>query len=156
KKVFKSGGDLHIPELKVKKPKPGTAKWISMHLYAIKDAKGEVDRVVTITEDITERKNAEKAIRESEERYRTLHENVPVGLFRSTPDPWGRHLSANPALARMFGYDSPEDMYDVRIADLYLNPKDRKKFLETVISKVKSLTMKSVSGEEMVLYSGVR
>ena len=135
KKVFKSGGDLHIPELKVNKPKPGTAEWISMHLYAIKDAKGEVDRVVTITEDITERKNAEKAIRESEERYRTLHENVPVGLFRSTPDPWGRHLSANPALARMFGYDSPEDMYDVRIADLYLNPKDRKKFLETVISK---------------------
>ncbi|UCE28269.1 MAG: PAS domain S-box protein [Candidatus Coatesbacteria bacterium] len=70
----------------------------------------------------------------SEEQYRTLQTNVPVGVFRTTAEPGGRLISLNPALARMFGYESPEDMHDIRVSDLYLNPKDREKFIETISS----------------------
>ena len=53
--------------------------------------------------DVTAQHHMERALRESEERYRTLYNNMPVGLFRTTPE--GRIISANPALAALFGYD---------------------------------------------------
>jgi two-component system, cell cycle sensor histidine kinase and response regulator CckA len=58
--------------------------------------------------DISQRKQAEEALRQSEERYRTLFENAPVGIYRTTPD--GRILAANPALVRILGYASFEDL----------------------------------------------
>ena len=64
--------------------------------------------VAIAVRDITERKRAEKALLESEQRYRTLFENAPVGIYRSTPD--GRVLAGNPALVRMFGYSSFEEL----------------------------------------------
>jgi len=70
----------------------------------------------------------------SEEQYRTLQTNVPVGVFRTSAEPGGRLISLNPALARMFGYETTEDMNDISVSDLYLNPKDRERFVETVLS----------------------
>ena len=57
--------------------------------------------------DITERKNAEEALRKSEEKYRNIFENAAEGIFQTTPETL---LSANPALARIFGFDSPEEL----------------------------------------------
>jgi PAS domain S-box-containing protein len=85
-----------------------------------------------IVRDITERKQAEEALRESEEKYHSLADNVPVGIFRSTADRGGRLLSVNPALARMFGYETPEDMAKTRVADFYAEPKARKGFIDTI------------------------
>ena len=58
--------------------------------------------------DITERKRAEEALRASEQRFRNLYENAPLGFYRTTPD--GRILLANPALASMLGFSSVEDL----------------------------------------------
>lgn len=58
--------------------------------------------------DISRTKQAEEALLRSEKRYRSLYQNVPVGLFRTTPD--GQILSANPALAKLLGYDREEDL----------------------------------------------
>jgi PAS domain S-box-containing protein len=58
--------------------------------------------------DVTERKRAEKALHESEERFRSLVENATVGIYRTTPD--GRILMANPALVKMMGYESFEKL----------------------------------------------
>ncbi|MBI5841868.1 MAG: PAS domain S-box protein [Chloroflexi bacterium] len=55
-----------------------------------------------------ERKQAEEALRRAEEKYRNIFENSLNGIFQSTPD--GRFILVNPALARMWGYDSPEDL----------------------------------------------
>ncbi|MBC8445950.1 MAG: PAS domain S-box protein, partial [Chloroflexi bacterium] len=55
-------------------------------------------------EDITERRRMEDALRESEERFRSIFENATIGLYRTTPD--GRILMANQALLRMLGYSS--------------------------------------------------
>ena len=66
------------------------------------------DYIVSVVRDITERKRAEDALRRAEENYRNIFENSLNGIFQSTPE--GRFVMVNPALARMWGYDSPEDL----------------------------------------------
>jgi PAS domain S-box-containing protein len=58
--------------------------------------------------EIAEHRRAEEALRESEERFRHIYENALIGLYRTTPD--GRILMANPALVRMLGYSSSEEL----------------------------------------------
>ena len=65
--------------------------------------------------DTTQRRQAEEALRESEERFRSIFENVPVGLYRSTPD--GRILSANPTMLRMLGYSSLDEFVQMNLED---------------------------------------
>lgn len=88
---------------------------------------------IEIVRDVTEHKRAEEALRESEERYRRIVENAPVGIFRSTPE--GRIVGANPALARMAGFESPAEMMESisSIGDqLYADPERRKEVLQAV------------------------
>ena len=49
-----------------------------------------------------------EALRRAEQKYRSIFENATEGIFQTTPD--GHYLSANPALARMYGYDSPDEL----------------------------------------------
>ncbi len=65
-------------------------------------------RAQTVLLEVTERRAAEQALRESEARYRSLFENAAGGVYRSTAD--GRFIAVNPALARMMGFDTPEEM----------------------------------------------
>jgi PAS domain S-box-containing protein len=76
-----------------------------------------------------QRSKSEKALQEAEEKYRTIFENAVDGIFQTTPD--GHYLSANPALARIYGYESSEEL----IANLtnieqqlYVNPNRRSEF----------------------------
>ena len=78
----------------------------------ILDGSGKPQYLLGISEDITERKQALEALRQAEKRYRSIFENTVEGLFQMTPD--GRFLSANPGLARIYGYNYPEEL----IADL--------------------------------------
>lgn len=97
------------------------------HIYIIAvpilDRERMVRGVVGIGMDITGIKQAEAALRESEERYRTLFDQVPVGLFRVTPE--GRILDANPALIRMLGYPDRNALIARDVADLYFHPSNR-------------------------------
>jgi PAS domain S-box-containing protein len=67
-----------------------------------------VGGIIVNARDITERKRAEAELRESEERFRGLFENVPLGIFRIAPD--GRLLLANPMLVQMLGYTSFDEL----------------------------------------------
>jgi len=77
-------------------------------------------------------RESERALRYSEERYRTLVENVNVGVYRSTGDFDGRYLQVNPAMAKIFGYESIDEFMRVSITDLYMEPESRKKFIEKI------------------------
>jgi PAS domain S-box-containing protein len=80
-------------------------------------------------QDITERKRAEEALRQAEEKYRGIFEGAVAGIFQS--DLSGRYLSANPAMARILGYDSPQELL-TSVTDIsgqiYVNPEDRQAF----------------------------
>jgi PAS domain S-box-containing protein len=79
---------------------------------------------------VTDRKEAERALRESEADYRSLFENSIMGIYRSTPD--GRFVTVNQAFTRIFGYASPEEILH-SVADIgnqmYANPEDRSRIL---------------------------
>lgn len=81
-------------------------------------------------------KQAEEALRESEERYRTLYENVPVGVYRTTPE--GKILSANPAAIKMWGYESEEDLLARNATDLYDEAEKRRVFLKHLVDNEKA------------------
>ncbi|MEG5032996.1 adenylate/guanylate cyclase domain-containing protein [Microcoleus sp. AT3-D2] len=63
---------------------------------------------VTFAMEARERQRAEEALRQAEEKYRSIFENAIVGIFQTTPD--GQYLSANPALLRIYGYSSREEL----------------------------------------------
>jgi len=69
---------------------------------------GKIVGLIGISRNISDRKRTEAALKESEERFRTLYENATIGLYRTTPD--GCILLANPALVRMLGFDSFEEL----------------------------------------------
>ncbi|MFW9994026.1 MAG: PAS domain S-box protein [Candidatus Odinarchaeota archaeon] len=85
----------------------GGVTWIAARSRPIRGTKGEITGFSGIARDITKQKQAETALLGSEARYRTLFENVPMGLYQTTPD--GKILAANPALVNMLGYDSFEE-----------------------------------------------
>src|SRR3984957_4712332 len=70
-----------------------------------------------------------EALRRAEQKYRSIFENATEGIFQTTSE--GKYLSANPALARMYGYDSPEellaDLTDIG-SQLYFDPDRRRLF----------------------------
>jgi len=100
----------------------------------IMERKGE--RVIlAVVRDISERKRSEKALRQSEVKYRTLTNNLNVGVYRNTAGPKGRFIEANPAIVKLFGYDSREAFFEASVSDLYQNPDDRKKFNKKILQK---------------------
>ena len=82
--------------------------WAQLHVTLIRDATGTPVYALGMIVDVTERRWAEEALRQAEEKYRRIFEDTIVGIFQVTRD--GRIVSANPALARMYGYDSPEQL----------------------------------------------
>jgi PAS domain S-box-containing protein len=88
----------------------------------------EKSAIQVVLRDVTERKKAEQAMRGSEAKYRSLVENVLDGVYQTTPD--GEILTANPALARMLGYDSETDLLLLNIEkELYVNSEERRQYL---------------------------
>jgi len=93
----------------------------------IRNASGSVEKLMGLTLDITERKQAEKALAWAESRYRLLFERNLAGVFQSTVE--GKILACNPAFVRLFGYASMEDLLSQNAADLYPTHGDRAHYL---------------------------
>jgi PAS domain S-box-containing protein len=82
-----------------------------------------------IVRDVSDRREAEKKLRISEEKYRSIFENAIEGIFQTTPE--GKVVTANTTFAKMYGYGSPHEMMssiDDMGKQLYVNPEDRERF----------------------------
>ena len=104
-KVFQAGVPLEFEEVALYDDGPHTSIVSKFPLYG---GDGKPYALCGITTDITQRKAMEKALQQAEEKYRDIFDNAVEGIFQSTPS--GRYLSVNPALARMYGYESPEEL----------------------------------------------
>jgi PAS domain S-box-containing protein len=107
KEVFEKEKDVSVHE-QVGRDKDGNTIWSQIIATPLKDKEGNITAAMEVVVPITERKKAEEAQKESEERYRNFFENAPLGIYRTTPD--GQILLANPALIRMLGFSSLEEL----------------------------------------------
>ena len=110
---------------------------------------GNKEGILVVSTDITERKGAEKALRESEERYHSLFDRMMDGVYRSTHD--GRFVEVNPAMVKMFGFASKEEMLKVDITkDLYFAPSERDSlFMDTGQERTEIFRMRHKDGGEI-------
>ncbi len=104
-----------------------------LNVSLIRGADGKPRAIIVTTRDITERMKTEEALRESEEKYRTLTNDINVGVYRNTIGPKGKFIEANPAIVKMFGYKTKEEFLALNVADLYQNPRDRENFNEKML-----------------------
>jgi len=107
---------------------PKDHRWYYVVNTPIRHPDGSMSKMAMI-QDVTAHKLTEQALQEAEAKYRGIYENAVIGIFQSTPE--GRLLSVNPALARMHGYDSPQEMI-TGIMDLghqvFVDPQQRDEF----------------------------
>ena len=89
--------------------------------------KGRSDLITAMVRDISERKQAEEMLADSEAKYRGLVDNSLVGVFTTTFD--GRYKFVNDAIARMFDFDSAELMIAKGALERWRDPKDRERML---------------------------
>jgi diguanylate cyclase (GGDEF)-like protein/PAS domain S-box-containing protein len=115
-----------------------------------------VDKVLRYA---TERTHTLKALKASEQRYRELFQNVTAGVFQSTVD--GKFMAANPALVRMLGYDSEDELLALDLArDIYAEPDHRNGWIRTMSEhgevRNAELVLKRKDGSRLVVLENSR
>ncbi len=127
---------------------------IPLEIHARIIESGDRTLVFTIARDITERKQAEKELRESEVKYRGLVTNVKLGVFRSTQGRAGKFLEANPAMVEITGY-SRKELLQMNVSDLYAHPEKREATLEEIATRrgkaTRELHLRKKDGTEIVV-----
>jgi PAS domain S-box-containing protein len=114
-------------------------------------------RVLSMTVDVTDKKRIERALRESEEKFRAIFENAPIGIFRTSYD--GRLVEINLTLARMLGYESREDAL-ASVQDLakeiYPRPEDRQRLLDALVKSPRGVRLEiEIKRKDGTLFRGV-
>jgi PAS domain S-box-containing protein len=103
---------------------------LEVRFYPVLDKEGSVERIAVYAHDVARRRVMEEALRQAEEMYRNIYENATEGIFQINLE--GRFLNANPALARIHGYDSPEELI-ASVSDiskqLYADPERRRELI---------------------------
>jgi PAS domain S-box-containing protein len=133
--------EISFPQLREKKTlfnlerefvrKDGTTFPASLNVFSVYDKNRKFIGTKTIARDISVLKQAESALRDSEEKYRTLVDNALVGVYKTNLK--GDFLFVNEALARIIEFDSPEEMTAESVPKRYKDPKDR----EVLIGKLR-------------------
>ncbi|MGQ9687624.1 MAG: PAS domain S-box protein [Desulfobaccales bacterium] len=126
-RVLESGKPIEIEQPLIFQGKQYYFQTIKFPLH---NAQGEIEAVGGICFDITESRQANEALQRSEQRYRSIFEKTPLGMFQSTFE--GRYLDLNPAMAEILGYSSPQEAV-AKVQDIayevYLNPGQRTEIL---------------------------
>ena len=112
--------------------KNGSMIYLEIDAKAIKKGKKIVGTRCYLW-DITARIKAEKALKQSEEKYKTIAENIDVGIYRTTSGANGHFIEANPAIVRMFGYKNKQEFLKVDVSKFYRDPEGRNSFQKKML-----------------------
>lgn len=112
------------------KRKNGECFYMERTSHIVTDEKGKSVRTEGIFRDITERKKVEEELQESERHHRQLLNSLKEGIYQCEPGEEGVFTWINQAGAEILGYSSPEEVIGSRMADVYVNPDDRKELVE--------------------------
>jgi diguanylate cyclase (GGDEF)-like protein/PAS domain S-box-containing protein len=155
-KTFRSSDPCAMDKLV--RSKNGTEAWFDIYTYPIIGEDGKVSHVIEYLRDITDRKRTDKALRESEERYKRFVELSLDGIFKVNTD--GDFIQMNKAGARIFGYETSEEMIGKNALEYWRDPKDRDAYREElkIRKSVSSYPMKArkKNGEPVELESSSR
>jgi PAS domain S-box-containing protein len=121
-----SGRDLVLEYRAVRSD--GGVVWLRDFVRVLVDAGRRPTRLRGVLTDVTAIRAASDALSASEQRYHSLFDRVPVGLYRTTPD--GRMIDANPVLVQLLGYASREALLRTNAADAYLTAAERRHWQE--------------------------
>jgi PAS domain S-box-containing protein len=128
REIIKNG---HITVITDERKSDGMQIWLEGNYSVIFDLQKNIIGLFGIQVDITDRINYETTLKESELRFRTLYENAAIGLYRTTPE--GKIVMANPALIKMLGYLSHEDISKMNAKkDFYFDTDSRSKIVEKI------------------------
>jgi two-component system, cell cycle sensor histidine kinase and response regulator CckA len=106
--------------------KDGTWRVLESTASVIRNSKGEPEKMVVVNRDITERKRAVEALQRSEASFRSVVGDAPYGIFKA--DLNGKLLMVNPALEKMLGYESQDELLAVNLASgIYRHPAEHQK-----------------------------
>ena len=98
----------------------GDVRWVRDRAFPVRNARGDIYRLAGVAEDITERQQAEEALRLSEAQFRATFEGAAIGI--ALVDPAGRPMKCNRALAGMLGY-APEELASLSFSE-FTHPDD--------------------------------
>ena len=130
--------DIGLREMQFRIRRPdGEVRWIEHACQPVFTRENEYLGIRASNRDITERKQVGEDLRKSEEKYRDLVDNSIVGVFATTLD--GRFIFVNDAMARMYDFDSPEQMVAQGSVARWSDPKHRQQFL-AILQKHGSVT----------------
>jgi len=119
--------DAYSSEFRIVRPDNGEVRWILSHTKVERDMNGNATRTVGAQLDITGRKRAEEALRESEERFRLAAEATGLGVWDYDPVTGKRDWSDR--LCEIFGFDPAQDP-SLHLASERVHPDDRPRFVE--------------------------
>ena len=118
------GGNQVVHHETVRVRKDGKQIHVSLTISPLRDMRGKIIGDSAIFQDISERRAIEDALRRSEAGFRSLVHNAPYGILRTKPD--GRIVQANPAMVRMLGYASEQELLGLNMAQsVYRRPEER-------------------------------
>src|SRR5216684_3668529 len=132
----------------------GTWRVLESVASVIRNEKGEPEKLVIVNRDITERKKVQEALSRSEASFRSLVEGAPHGIYRATMT--GQFLEVNPALQRMLGYESLQELFKADLAtQVFRHSADYERMnellAESKVMKDIELEWKRPNGEPIVV-----
>ena len=112
----------------------------------MKNSENKLEKSLKKSENVDiSKKQIEEALQESNEKYKTLTENITLGIFKSPTSPKGQFIEVNSAFVKMLGYKNKKELYTINVDRIYQNPKKMNKITEKLSQK------SSIKNEEQYL-----
>jgi len=121
--------------------KDGTWLVLESTSSVIHNSEGDPEKLVIVNRDISSRRRTEEALRRSEAGFRSVVEDAPYGIYRTSMD--GQFLRVNPAFQKMLGYELMEDLLKINLATIFLRASEYQQMIELLAhtEEIKSVEM---------------